>query len=138
MGMTAKLGGLIPVSGRNLELPEKTTRFNNRQISTLRQTAEPLRIIKRLKHFMLEESDEMGFPVVLNANQIRAAAILLAKCLPDLQSMALHVTDDLEDQSTAQLEARLALVLSGRKAEAVDADVIDVPPKPALYDLLYR
>ena len=97
-----------------------TERLNSRQMAQLRSSIDAGRIVARLRRFSLAEEElvrdaETGQMVPrvvhMDANQVRAANILLNKCMPDLQSTQLEVKSDLQDVSTAELYARLREVM---------------------------
>jgi hypothetical protein len=117
------------------ERPGEVTRLTTHQLNAFRLTCEPRALADRLKLFALDRLDSKGKPVIMNANQVRAAVVLLAKCVPDLTSLTLELKDTLDDQPTEALQARLASVLAGRKVglDVVDVEVIE---KPSLADLL--
>lgn len=89
-------------------------------IQELRQTAaEHARskilagdIVVRLRKFTLGQNETLTsgeiVPVVMSPAQVMAARILLAKVLPDLQTVTLEKKDPLADMTTEQLRQHLA------------------------------
>ena len=84
---------------------------------TARANLQPHLIVARLKRFVLSETEidpVSGEPrlVELSQTQVRAALGLLAKALPDLQTVAFESKDPFEEMSTAELQARAAKLMA--------------------------
>jgi|JI9StandDraft_1071089.scaffolds.fasta_scaffold79077_2 hypothetical protein len=62
---------------------------NLRQQEQTRAAIKTTQLIKRLQWFALNETDDQGAPVELDASRLKAIEVLLRKSLPDLSAISI-------------------------------------------------
>lgn len=116
-------------------------RLNGRQIQHVRSLINVVRIVRRLQGFALGEWEQrrersedgvetfVEMPIEMNAHQVRAAGMLLDRCMPVLQSVQLEISNNpFEGQSMEDLRARLRHLMI--------ADATDVQATASVSSLL--
>ena len=121
--------------------PSAIKKLNTRQIQTIRSQIDAGAIVRRLQGFAIgawerrrERSTDgvetyVEAPIEMTANQVRAAGIVLAKVMPDLQSVQMVVSDETQEMSTDELRRRFLSIVA-------EANAIDVQSRPVEQDLL--
>lgn len=72
----------------------RTSLPNKRQQDQTRSAIQTTQLVKRLQWFALNEKDDQGAEVDLDANRLRAIEVLLRKSLPDLSTVTVQGDED--------------------------------------------